>query len=321
MPSRLLGASVCFAFAALALVSAQAQRTFRSGVELVTIPLTVIDSEGRRVTGLTQADFKLEEDGVEQEISIFSAERQPVAISLLVDYSGSMSGDRIDAALSAVRAVGEAMTDSDQWSISAFADRYRLAIPWARFDDLVFQKMRQLVPGGGTRLFDAVVRANADIATAPLRKRAILLISDGNDLSSQIGSDFSADLDSLTYAGAGESAATAALRRGETLLYAFGMDWPYRPQRTGARGPSERIDRSTLERLAHPTGGMVWMPKSRQELIAAASELMVELREQYTLGYSPRQAADGRYRRLKVISHNPENRVRHRTGYVASARR
>jgi Ca-activated chloride channel family protein len=287
----------------------------------VTIPLTVIDSEGRRVTGLTQADFKLEEDGVEQEISIFSAERQPVAISLLVDYSGSMSGDRIDAALSAVRAVGEAMTDSDQWSISAFADRYRLAVPWARFDDLIFQKLRQLVPGGGTRLFDAVVRANADIATAPLRKRAILLISDGNDLSSQIGSDFSADLDSLTYAGAGESAATAALRRGETLLYAFGMDWPYRPQRTGARGPSERIDRSTLERLAHPTGGVVWMPKSRQELIAAASELMVELREQYTLGYSPRQAADGRYRRLKVISHNPENRVRHRTGYVASARR
>jgi VWFA-related protein len=214
------------------------------------------------------------------------------------------------------------MTARDRWSISVFADRYLTVVPWAPFDDAFYQRMRGLAPSGGTRLYSAVVAAQKTVAEAPLRKTAILVISDGNDLSVQAGNEFAADFDTLTYAGTGESAATAALRRGEGLLYAFGMDWPYRSQlRTGARGASERVDRAALERLAHPTGGYVWMPKTHKELVANGSELMSELREQYTIGYSPRKAADGRYRRIKVLAVNRDHTVRHRQGYVASNNR
>ena len=320
MSGRLL---IVIASIAVASMAATAQeKPFRSGVELVTIPVTVTNGEGRRVTPLSHSDFRLEEDGVEQEIALFSAEPQPVAIALLVDYSASMRGDRIDAAIAAIRAVGEALTERDRWSISVFADRQQLVLPWAPFDDSFYSRMRRIVPAGGTRLYSAVVSAHQALSAAPLRKRAILLISDGNDVSSQITGDFSADLDTLTYAGSGESTATAALRRGEGLLYAFGMDWPYQAQpRTNARGPSERVDRAALERLAHPTGGFVWMPKSRNELVSAASELMAELREQYTLAYTPRKAADGRYRRIRVTTSNSANKVRHRSGYIAIAPR
>ena len=321
MAGRLLCLAASLLLTAPQTLAVQAQPPFRAGVELVTIPVTVLNKEGRRVLGLAPDDLTLEEDGVAQDISVFSAEPQPVAISVLVDYSGSMRGDRIDAALAAVRAVGEAMTAADYWNIGSFADRHQVVVPWSRFDENFFDRMRRAVTGGGTRMFAAVVSANETLITAPLRKRAIVLISDGNDLSTQVSSDFSGDLDSLTHAGSGEATATSALRRGEFLLYALGMDWPYRAQRPGARGPSERVDRSSLERLAHPTGGAVWLPRSRQELVGAASEMMRELREQYTLGYAPRTPADGKYRRLKVSARNPDYRVRHRMGYVATVAR
>jgi Ca-activated chloride channel family protein len=294
------------------------QDAFRSGVELITIPITVTDSSGRRIGGLSQADFRLEEDGVAQEIAVFLAEPQPVSIALLVDYSASMRGDRINAAIAAIRAVGEAMKPSDHWSISTFADRHQLVTPWEPFSDGFFSRMQRLAPSGGTRLYDAVMATHRTLETAPTRKRAMLVISDGNDIAAQIGSDFSADLNSMTGIGRSESDVTSSLRRGESLLYAFGMDWPYQPQPRMGKGPSEHVDRQALERLAHPTGGAVWMPKSRQELVTASTELMAELREQYTLGYSPRKAADGRYRRIKVMARNPEHHVRHRTGYLAA---
>ena len=159
MTGRLLSVIASVIVASLITATAQ-EKPFRSGVELVTIPVTVTNGEGRRVTALSHSDFRLEEDGVEHEIAIFSAEPQPVAIGLLVDYSASMRGDRIDAAIAAIRAVGEALTERDRWSISVFADRQQLVLPWAPFDDSFYSRMRKVVPAGGTRLYSAVVSAH-----------------------------------------------------------------------------------------------------------------------------------------------------------------
>ncbi len=94
------------------------------------------------------------------------------------------------------------------------------------------------------------------------------------------------------------------------------MDWPYAKR----QGPSEQVDRTSLERLSGPTGGAVWMVKSLAQIQRAAVELTDELRQQYTLGYAPATPPDGRYRRIVVRSSNPSHAVSHRLGYLAVPR-
>ena len=323
-PAGLPRRRVCIGVALVAIIAlgerersnAFRQDVFRSGVEIVTLPVTVTDSSGRTVPNLSPEHFTITEDGVTQSVSVLLNAPQPVALAVVVDTSASMRGDRWDAALAAVSAIGRALAPEDQWSLSVFADRVTPVSPWGAYRPEDLEGLRRHGAAGGTRLFDAVVAAQRTLATAPHRKRAILLISDGNDISTQIGGGFTADMSSLSGIDGAETRATNALRSGESMLYAFGIDWPYQARR--ARGPSERVDRATLTRLAAPTGGAVWIATTAADLLSAALQLTTELRQQYSLGYSPLRPPDGRYRRVKVQVADPALRVRHRIGYVAA---
>lgn len=291
------------------------QQPFRSAVELVSLPVTVEDEAGRAVTGLTRDDFSIFEDGVRHEIAVFSAEPQPIALAVLIDFSRSMDGERRQAALGAVRAVGQAFDRRDQWSILAFADRTAVVRGWGTAQPQDLAPLLAMRPNGGTRLFEGVIETQRALSDAPHRKRAILIISDGNDISTQIGDD--AALGSMSHLDAGEKQAVNALRTGEALVYALGMDWPYRRTSTRGDGPSVRVNGKTLRSLADPTGGKVWIASTAAGLEEAARHLTDELRQQYTLGYTPSKAPDGKYRRVRITVANSAYRVRSRQGYLA----
>lgn len=289
---------------------------FKSGVEVVQLSVGVRDPTLRVVSGLTAADFQVFEDGVQQQVAVFSSSPQPLALAVLVDVSASMNGDRRAAALAAVDIVARSLNEPDRWSVFTFADRTTLEVPWDRPDaDLGRWRVLERT-GRATRLFDAVREATDYLRDAPNRKRAILVISDGNDSSQQARPNYRATLEGMDALDDSGGRAERALRSGEALLYAFGMDWPYEKR----RGPSERIDRVSLERLSGPTGGAVWMVRTLAQIQRAAEELVQELRQQYTLGYVPARPPDGQYRRIVVRTSNPANTVSHRLGYVAVPR-
>lgn len=315
LPSGVAALLLLAPLASSALSAAQnPQQPFRSDVELVSLPVTVEDSSGRAVTGLTRDDFSILEDGVRHEIAVFSNEPQPIALAVLVDFSRSMQGERRQAAVEAVAAIGQALDPQDRWSLFAFADRTVQLKPWGPVSARDMTPLLGMNPSGGTRLFEGVIEVHDALRRAPHRKRAILVISDGNDISTQVGND--ADLGSMSHLDGREKEAVNALRRGEALAYAFGMDWPYQQRPTGG-STSVRIDRRVLRNITEPTGGKVWMASTGAELKEAARLLTDELRQQYTLGYSPTKPPDGKYRRVRVTVTNGTYRVRSRQGYLA----
>lgn len=291
------------------------QQPFRSEVELVSLPVTVEDPSGRVVTGLTRDDFSIFEDGVRHEIAVFSNEPQPIALAVLVDFSRSMQGERRDAALQAVAAVGQALDRRDQWSLFAFADRTTQLRGWGPAAVRDMASLLQMTPSGGTRLFEGVIAVHDALRDAPHRKRAMLVISDGNDVSTQVGDD--PMFGSMSQLDGSEKKAVNALRTGEALVYAFGMNWPYQGTSTRGGGRSVQIGRRVLQSLTEPTGGRTWVASTTGELKEAARLLTDELRQQYTLGYTPTRSPDGEYRRVRVTTTNDAYRVRSRQGYLA----
>lgn len=289
---------------------------FMAGVELVSLPVTVEDKAGRIVTGLTRDDFSIFEEGVRQEIAVFSNEPQPIAIAVLIDFSRSMQGERHQAAVAAVTTLGRRLDPHDRWRLFPFADRAMATGPWGPAAPQDVQALLNLGAGGGTRLFNSVVAVQEALVDAPHRKRAILIVSDGNDVATQSG-DVGEPL-SVAHLDDSERRAVAALRAGESLVYALGMDWPYRASPGRRTGPSQRVNRKALRALTDPTGGKVWVARTGAELVAAADQLLDELRQQYTLGYSPTRAADGKFRRVRVTIANDQYRVRFRQGYIAA---
>ena len=202
---------------ALAAVSAQERPPsgeqesfrFRSGVELINVTATVSDGQGRFVSGLRQDDFRIYEDGELRPITHFTAERVPVSLGIVLDTSGSMEGDRMTAAKQALqRFLFELLGPDDEVFLYRFDNRPELVHAWTRRKDLVAEELRRLRPRGATTLYDAVAEAIPLAATGRNRKKALLIISDGNDSSSYTRIE---ELKRL-------------IRESEVLVYAIGID-------------------------------------------------------------------------------------------------
>jgi Ca-activated chloride channel family protein len=182
---------------------------FKSSVELINVSATVVDTLERFVPNLHKEDFVLYEDDKVQPITHFSDERVPVSLGILLDTSGSMEGEKFRHALSAIeRLVVEHLSPQDELFLYTFNDHPQMIQGWTKDRELFMRQLRRTYPAGGTAMYDTVAEAIPYAQRGQNRKKAIVIISDGNDNKSRT---MVGELRSL-------------IRETEVLLYAIGID-------------------------------------------------------------------------------------------------
>ncbi len=185
------------------------QPRFKGGVDVINVDVTVTDQDGRFVPGLRQTDFTLFEDGIAQPITHFSYVRVPVSLGILLDTSKSMEGDKLERARDALnRFLADLSDPSDEFFLYRFSDRPVLVESWTHDRDLLRHDLARVEALGATSLYDAVAEALPLVKTGANRKKALVIISDGNDTASQ----------------AKLSEVEALIKQSEVLVYAVGID-------------------------------------------------------------------------------------------------
>ena len=326
--------ALLLAAAAVTLSAAQTQEGFhfRSGVELINVTATVTDGRGRFVSGLERDDFTVYEDGERQEVTHFSNERVPVSLGIALDASGSMTPDKMSAARTAIdRFVHDLLGEDDEIFILRFSHRPDVVQPWTTDRQAVSRAVARIAPGGGTALYDAVADAVPIADSGRHTKKALLIISDGNDTSSSISvgalQRLIRESEVLVYP-LGVDGTSAPRRRGPTIRLPIPLPFPIpgRGQRrppiigggTRARTTSDRVNAAALRDITDDTGGRTEIVRGFGDLDDATSRIADELSRQYYLGYVSPVKNDGRWHAIKVKVKNRELAVRARRGYVAS---
>ena len=307
---------------------------FRTGVELINVTATVTDRRGRFVPGLEKDDFLVYEDGELQAVSHFSNERVPVSLGIVLDTSGSMEGEKMGAARDALdRFLYDLLGPEDEIFLYRFSYQPTLVHGWTSDRDSLSRAMRSIRPRGGTALYDAVAEAVPMAEEGRHRKKAVVIISDGNDTNSET------DVRDVLH----------LIRESEVLVYAIGIDGRGRSGVTigrpqpripiplpfpvpGRRGPTsrpwpsgggrsardERVNVSALRDLTDDSGGRTEIIRDPQDLDPATASVADELSKQYYLAYPAPGHADGRWHAIEVEVRNARHRVRARRGYVAT---
>ena len=272
-------------------------RLFQSGIEITSITATVIDREGRPVTGLEREAFEVFEDGVRQTVTQFTRERVPIGLGMLLDISDSMFGKRMGDARAAVeKFLFELLDPADEFFLMAFNHRPRPLIGWTRDQGDVRHALAALRPSGGTAIYDAILEGLPLIEKRTRQRAAILVISDGADTAS------TATLRELR----------PALRRSDAFVYAIAIDSPER------QPINTRVNAAALNEITGETGGHTEIVQNSAQLEEAAARIAEELNSQYVLGYTPPRGADGQFHSLRVRIAGADYRVRARNGYVAT---
>ena len=308
-------ASIVFS-ATAGLVAQQPQPEFRSGVDVVRIPVSVMRSGQPVIEGLTAADFTLMEDGVAQSIAVFERETVPLSLCIALDVSGSMINGPAELAVSAIGEVTAALRPTDEIAIMTFAERPKVVVPWS-----TPAAAARLSPSaeiaGGTSLHDATRAALELLDSASNPRPVILLITDGLDNASR------ARLPDVV----------KNRRQSEAQVFAFGVTPDPEPKQvdrfrvdvsvdsvpeTTRLIPSKPVSGiNSLADLIGDSGGRSFLMENPGDPRRFALQLMSELRNQYTIGYAPAKPFDGTYRRVKVEVKKRGYQVRHRGGYLA----
>ena len=276
-----------------------AVQRFRSGVDVVPVTVTVRDGDGRLVGDLTRSDFELFEDGARQQISHFDRGRVPVSLGVALDVSQSMYGQRMADAQAALRRfLVELLDPTDEAFLVAFNHDPHLAAPWTLQPSRAYARLEDVRPYGATAIYDALGMALPLFAERSHTRAALVLISDGSDTASD----------------ATPTDVRRQIRRSDAFVYAVGIDAPER------RPINDRVNTRLLREITGESGGYTEVIHDSFELVAATERIAEELRNQYTLGYTPSAPPDGRYRRIRVGVPGGDYEVRARRGYVASAR-
>ena len=309
--------------------------SFRGGVELVNVTATVTDDAGRFVSGLHKEDFTAFEDDKRQEITHFSSDRVPVSLGLVLDASGSMTPDKMSAARSAIdRLIYDLLSKDDELFFLEFANRPDLVQEWTTDRRVISRAVARVTPAGGTAMYDAIADALPLAGIGRHPKKAILVISDGNDTNSRLS--------------VGEL--RQRIRESEVLVYALGVDGTAVTVRTGptiqlpipmpfppipGRGPQrrlppivggggsrvrtvERVNADALRQITDDTGGRTEIVRGFRDLDSATARIADELSKQYSLGYVSPGKNDGRWHEIRVEVRDRRLAVRARRGYIAS---
>ncbi len=331
--------------------------SFRTGVELVNVTATVTDQSGRFVPGLTANDFVLLEDGKPQEITQFDSERVPVSLGIALDTSGSMLGEKIVAAQAALnRFLIDLLGAQDEVFLYRFDSRPTLIQGWTEDRRGLGRALGSVKPNGGTAIYDTVAEAIPLAQSGSRRKKALVVISDGNDTSSRTA------INELQQ----------AIRETEVLIYAIGIDAsggtnytpsprpsspppssapqqprtlpvpsPFpgkapppvqapapRPQSPPPAPSSSRSNRSNssvdrvnpdaLRAITDDSGGRTEIIVSPRDLDPATAGIADELSRQYFLGYTSTVPKDGRWHTIELRLKRGNHTVRARKGFIAS---
>lgn len=325
--------------AAAVSLAAQDGFRFRSGVELVNVTATVTDDDGRFVSGLRKEDFTVYDNDVRQEVSYFSNERVPVSLGLLLDTSGSMTEDKIATARRAIdRFIYDLLGEDDELFFLEFASTPRLRQQWTKNRESISRAVQRVRPAGGTAMYDAVADALPLASGGQNRKKALLVISDGNDADSQIRvaelRQLIRESEVLVYALGVDSTGARSRNRGGSVSqppvqvptpFPFpipGRRRPAFPQITGGIFGSnvngERVNAQALRQMTDDTGGRTEIVRGFDGLDAATARIADELSKQYSLGYANSGEKDGRWHTIRVEVRDRRLTVRARRGYVAS---
>ena len=325
---------------------------FKSGVELVNVNVTVTDASGRFVAGLTQDDFVVYDDAREQEVTHFSAERVPVSLGIALDTSGSMAGEKMDSAKQALdRFLLDLLAPEDDVFLMRFGASAELVHDWTTEKLLVSRRLNRINPSGGTAMYDAVADAVPLSQGGEHRKKAILIVSDGNDTNSRTSvselKQMIRDTEVLVYAVGidGQSETTfgrprstpPVMRPPPRMPYPFppgggrGSPWPQGPTIPGTGGPTgrrggggwsgnadERVNVGALRELTDDSGGRTEIVRSARDLDPATASIADELSKQYYIGYPAPGHRDGRWHTIRVELNKPGYTVRARRGYMAA---
>ena len=265
--------------------------------DLVTVTVRVTDRDGRHVSGLEKKAFTIYDDRVPQQIKFFSDADTPVSLAIIFDTSNSMSGDKIMRAREALVRFVETSHRADEYFLISFSDRAQLLLDRTRDPDAMLAKFTYVTPRGETALYDATYLGVEKVILGSRPRRAILLITDGNDTCSRY------TLRELRQ----------SLQESDVVVYAIGILAFSRSE--ASRG------RMTLKELASVTGGKAFFPDNRSEMVEAFERIALELRSQYSIGYRPTDLTrERRWHRIKVelmLSDRSRLLVRSREGFYA----
>lgn len=300
---------------------------FRSSVELINVTATVTDDHGRFVSGLRQEDFIVYEDDQAQTVSHFSNERVPVSLGIALDTSGSMTPDKMSSARGAIsRFFSDLLGQDDEIFLYRFAYVPELVQDWTSDRRVLSRALERLTVGGGTALYDALAEAVPVAEGGRNRKKALLVISDGNDTNSlmSVGNlhRLIRESEVLVYAIGVDGRAQGTFTGGlPPLPVPFPLPFPVpgrRPRPPIGGGNGERVNAGALRSITDDTGGRTEIVRDFRDLDGATARIADELSKQYSLGYASSGKTDGRWHAIRVEVRDRKLHVRARRGYVAS---
>lgn len=280
----------------------QKGKLIRVDVDLVLVNTTVTDPYNRLVTGLERENFRVYEDGTEQEVVHFSGEDVPISIGVIFDHSGSMS-NKIDKARLAAVQFFKTANPQDEFLLVSFNDRAQLESRFTTSIEELQNRLMYTATKGRTALLDAIYLGLSQMRGARNTKRALLIISDGGDNHSRYN-----ERDIKDY-----------VREADVQLYAVGI---FEPLGNRGRTPEEMNGPTLLNEISEMTGGRAFAIENLNDLPDIAAKIGMELRNQYIVGYKPGNGArDGKWRKIKIKLRPPKGlpplNVYHRTGYYA----
>jgi Ca-activated chloride channel family protein len=270
--------------------------------DLVTLTLTVTDLYGRYVSGLSKKAFTVVDNNEVQDITFFSDSDAPVSIGILFDVSGSMDGEKIGKARKALEKFIATSHPSDEYYLIAFNNKAQLLLDRTRDGDAVIRKLTLVEPKENTALYDSVYLGLDRVTHGSHRKKALLIISDGQDNASRYNF--------------GE--VRKLMKESDVVTYAVGI--------LGGADASSMVGmqgQAFLDELTSVSGGKSFYPQSDVEMDEIFERIALELRHQYSVGYTPKDfQPDGKWRRVKVKVKPPRGlprlTVRSREGYYAT---
>jgi Ca-activated chloride channel family protein len=276
--------------------------TLRVDTTLVEIPVAVTDSSNRFALGLQKEDFHIFEDGVEQKVVHFSGEDVPISVGLVFDESGSMDY-KLRNSQAAVAQFLKTLNADDEAFLVEFSDNANLSVGFTADIGKIQDALKRSTPGGLTAMLDAIHLTLREMKNAKNSRKAIVIISDGGDNHSQYTSK---QIESL-------------VREADIQIYAMGVFEPNLPY---AQTPEEVSGPTLLSEIATQTGGRAFSASLTSDLPSVAARIAVELRNQYVLGYYPKNdAKDGQYRKVEVKLTQPRGvsalKPHWRLGYYA----